>query len=280
MLKTTRSGRDPIYNLQRELIIRGFSPKTVKSYLYFNIELLKNANKYADEINTNDIKEYLLYLRNRKLANSTMNTAYNAIKFYYSKILRRKFFIGKDLVRVKKEQKIPVVLSKEEIGLILGSVNNVKHKLMLALLYSSGLRVSEVIKVKVKDFDLAGRLLFIRGAKGAKDRATILSVKMADILEKYFCIKNTNDLVFGSDRGGKLTERTVQKVFQRALAQSGVKKSASCHSLRHSFATHLLEGGTDIRYIQELLGHKRLETTQIYTKVAKNDLQKIKNPLD
>jgi integrase/recombinase XerD len=291
-MKTTQKERDPIYNLHREMKIRGFSSKTIKSYLYFNIDLIKFANKSAKCVGQSDIKEYLYQLNQRQLSNATLSVAFNAIKFYYSKILKRKFFLGKEIVRAKKAAKIPVVLTKDEVKLVLGAVTNVKHKLMLALLYSSGLRVSEVTRVKVRDFDLAGRLLFVRGAKGAKDRTTILSEKLVVVMGRYINVYLKSPLppfakggtacryVFESERGGKLTERTVQKVFAAALANSGVKKTASCHALRHSFATHLLEAGTDIRYIQELLGHQKLETTQIYTKVANNNLQNIKNPLD
>jgi len=278
--KTTRLERDPFYNLERELKIRGFSRNTVDSYVYYNKNLLKYANKSPKEISTEDIKEYLLFLRNKNYASATLNVAINAIKFYYGKVLRRRFFLDKEIARTKKAKKIPEVFTKEEVRKILGTIQNVKYKLMLGLMYSSGLRVSETTNVKVKDFDFSGKMLFVRAAKGAKDRATILSEKVAGVLEKYTKNKKPGDYAFESDRGGKLTERTAQKAFAEALKNSGVKKCASCHSLRHSFATHLLEAGTDIRYIQELLGHARLETTQIYTKVAKNNLQNIKNPLD
>jgi integrase/recombinase XerD len=278
--KTTRLERDPFYNLERELKIRGFSRNTVDSYVYYNKDLLKHANKSSREISTEDIKEYLLCLKDKNYANATLNVAINAIKFYYGKILHRRFFFDKEIARTKKAKKIPEVFTKDEVRGILGTIQNVKHKLMLGLMYSSGLRVSEVVSVKVNNFDFQGKLLFVRGAKGAKDRTTILSEKVVGVLEKYIKNKKPEDYVFESDRGGKLTERTAQKVFSIALKNSGVKKCTSCHSLRHSFATHLLESGTDIRYIQALLGHARLETTQIYTKVAKNNLQNIKNPLD
>lgn len=278
--KTTRIERDPIYNLERELKISGFSKNTIDAYLYYNKDLIKNTNKSPREVNVDDIKEYLLKLKNKNYSNATLNVAINAIKFYYGQILRRRFFFNKEIFRTKKAQKIPEVFTKDEVRLILGTIQNVKHKLMLGLMYSSGLRVSEVVSVKVKNFDFQGKLLFIRGAKGAKDRATILSEKVSGVLEKYTKSKNPDDYVFVNGRGGRLTERTTQKCFAEVLKKSGVKKCVSCHSLRHSFATHLLEGGTDIRYIQELLGHKRLETTQIYTKVARNNLQNIKSPLD
>ncbi len=165
------------------------------------------------------------------------------------------------------------------MGEILSSINNVKHKLLIGLIYSSGLRVSESVNVKVKDFDFKNKMMRVRQGKGAKDRMTILSEKISGVLEKYVRNKKIDDFVFESERGGKLTERSAQKVFAKALKLSGVKRNASCHSLRHSFATHLLEAGTDIRYIQELLGHAKLETTQIYTKVTNLAIKNIKSPL-
>ena len=276
--RSNRLDRDPIYNLGRELKIRGFSRQTQKAYLYYNKELLKFNSKSPRDINSDDIKEYLFYLKKKKLANATLNVAINAIKFYYTQILKRKFFVNKEIFRTKKAQKLPEVLTKKEIKRILLTIQNVKHKLLLALMYSSGLRVSEIVNVKVKDLDFENQMLKIRQAKGAKDRTTIMSKKVANVLQKY--TKNKNDHIFENLKGGKLSQRSVQKIFAQALKKSKIKTQASCHSLRHSFATHLLENGTDIRYIQELLGHKRLDTTQIYTKVVNNKIKNIKSPLD
>lgn len=259
--------------------IRGFSQQTVKAYLYYNKDLLKYNKKSPKNINIDDIKEYLLYLKNKNLANATINVAINALKFYYTQILRRKFFVSKELFSTKKVQKLPVVLTKNEVRQILAQVQDVKYKLMLGLMYSSGLRISELVNVKVKDFDFENKLLRVQQGKGKKDRNTIISEKVVDVLQKYTKNKNASDYVFESQRGGKLTKRSVQKVFSDNLKKSEIKKEASCHSLRHSFATHLLENGTDIRYIQELLGHKNLDTTQIYTKVANNNLKSIESPL-
>ena len=277
--KTTRKERDPIYNLERELKIRGFSPKTVKAYLYYNKDLLKRNKKSPKKVNIDDIKEYLFFLENKDLANATINVAINAFKFYYTQILQRKFFVNKELFRTKKSQKLPTVLTKNEVRKILTQIQNVKYKLMLGLMYSSGLRISEIINVKIEDFDFENNLLRVQQGKGRKDRNTVLSEKVADILQRYVKNKKVGKYVFENNRKGKLTKRSVQKAFSDALKKSRIKKIASCHSLRHSFATHLLENGTDIRYIQELLGHKNLETTQIYTKVANNNLKNIKSPL-
>lgn len=272
------SGRNPLDSLRQEMKLRNFSPRTVDSYLYYITSILKKTGKSPKEINTQDIRGYVEDLADAGRSASTMNTAYNALKFYFEKILRRKFFMS--VPRAKMPKTLPTCLTKEEVAAILKSVDNVKHKLILATLYSSGLRVSEVTRIKIKDLDFERKLLNVRGAKGAKDRVTLLSEKVIGVLKSYVNNKQASDYLFADRNGGKLTERTVQKIFADALVKSGLKKQASCHTLRHSFATHLLESGTDIRYIQVLLGHARLETTQIYTKVAGTALQKITNPLD
>jgi len=270
--------QDPILKLKQEMKLRKFSQKTIKSYLYYITALLKHSSKNPKTVNTEDIRGYLEHLADKNSSASTLNGAYSAFKLYFEKILCRRFFAN--IPRAKSAKKLPETLTKDEVKKILGTIQNVKHKLLLGLMYSSGLRVSEVVNCKVKDLDFESKLMRVRLAKGAKDRTTILSEKVCAVLQKYVKNKNADNYVFESDRGGKLTERTAQKVFADALLKSGIKKPATCHSLRHSFATHLLESGTSIRYIQELLGHARLETTQIYTKVSNNNLQNIKSPLD
>ena len=270
--------QDPILKLKQEMKLRRFSQKTIKSYLYYITDLLEFSNKNPKTVTTDDIRKYLESLADKGCSASTLNIAHSSFKLYFEKILNRRFFAN--IPRAKQPKKLPETLTKEEISQIFGTVQNVKHKLMLGFMYSSGLRVSEVINCKVKHLDFKSRLMLVSQAKGAKDRKTIISEKLCPILEKYLKHKNANDYVFESDRGGKLTERTVQKVFSDALSESGIKRPATCHSLRHSFATHLLEAGTSIRYIQELLGHSKLETTQIYTKVANTNLQTIQSPLD
>ena len=270
--------KNPLHQLEQEMKLRKFSSKTVKSYIYYINKTLKFAKKGPRDINTEDIRNFLEYMSDNRASGSTLNSAYSALKFYFEKILHRKFFMS--IPRAKKAKKLPVVLNKEEIKHVLAKINNVKHKLILGLAYSSGLRISEVANIKIEDLDLNNKTITIRQGKGAKDRLSILPEKIIEPLKKYTKNKTGNNYLFESARGGKLTERSLQKVFQNALNRSNIKKSASFHSLRHSFATHLLESGTDIRYIQELLGHARLETTQIYTKVSNNNLKNIKSPLD
>ena len=180
----------------------------------------------------------------------------------------------------KTASKLPIVLSRAEIEKILLVINNKKHNLMIALAYSGGLRVSEIINLKVKDVCLAELTIHIKDAKGNKDRITLLPEKLIGDVEKLIANKKLNDYIFPSERGGKLTERTAQKVFETALKKAGIKKEATFHSLRHSFATHLLENGVDVRFVQELLGHANIRTTQIYTKVTNPMLRKIKSPLE
>jgi site-specific recombinase XerD len=271
--------------LMQEMSLRGFSQSTVHSYLYYVEDFIRFIKKSPREVNSSNIKTYLEKIIKEGKSSSTLNTAYSALQFYFEKVLRRKFFVN--IPRTKKAKKLPVVLTKEEVLEIFGTVRNAKHKLILALMYSSGLRVSEVVDLKVCDLDLESRLLTVRQSKGNKDRTTVISDKMIDVLRKYLASKDGGDLVFESDfgpstslgTGSGLTTRTVQSIFHEALKKTRIKKDATCHSLRHSFATHLLENGTDIRYIQELLGHNSVQTTQIYTKVTNYGLKNIKSPL-
>lgn len=274
------SNFDLISRFQQEMRIRNLSPRTIKSYSHYITEILNYTRKSAREIDSQDVRGYLEKLANQNCSASTLNLAYSALKLYFGKILRRRFFVF--LPRAKAEKRLPVVFNKGEVKKLLKSIQNEKHQLILSLIYSAGLRVSEVVKIKVQDLDFDNNLLFIRQSKGKKDRRTIFSKNLGFKLKDY--IKEGNkkgdNLLFSSMQGGQLTTRTIQKIFFNALNNSKIDKKASCHSLRHSFATHLLENGTDIRYIQELLGHRKLETTQVYTQVANHKLKDIQNPLD
>lgn len=186
---------------------------------------------------------------------------------------------NRGIARPKKDKKLPIVLSKEEIVRMINSLDNIKHKLILQMLYGSGLRVSEAVGLRINDIDFDRRLINIHGGKGRKDRVTIVSTTTLGNIEKYLQEYQPLKYLFESAESGKrLNMRSIQNIVYSSIAKAGVKKDASAHSLRHSFATHLLEAGTDIRYIQELLGHARLETTQIYTHVANSNFEKIKSP--
>lgn len=267
-------------DLKRELLSRKYSYRTVKSYLYYNRNFQSFVNKDPHNVTDSDIKDYLLYLAEEKQsATSTLNQAINALKFYYGSMLKRKFVY--EVKRPRKDKKLPIVLSKEEVAKILNSVDNVKHKAILMLVYSAGLRVGEVVRLRPEDVDSKRMLIHIKGSKGRKDRYTLLSEKALDILRLYWREYKPEKWLFEGFRDGRcISIRTIQAIFEHAKEKAGIRKDVTVHSLRHSFATHLLEGGTDLRYIQELLGHAHSKTTEIYTHVSTKSLGKIKSPLD
>lgn len=229
------------------------------------------------ELDENNLRDYVSVLIKQKLSPQTINLSLNAINFFYYEVIGIKTKIN--IRTVKKENKLPVVLSKDEIKLIIDAIKNTKHKILIALSYGAGLRVSEVVVLRVGDMVIEELVVHIRQAKGKKDRIGLLPEKLVNDLRNLIAGRNVKDLLFVSERGGKLTTLTAQKVFQNALKKSGIKKDASFHSLRHSFATHLLENGVDVRYVQELLGHANIRTTQIYTHVTNPALRNIKSPL-
>ncbi|QYR19648.1 site-specific integrase [Paenibacillus sp. sptzw28] len=262
-----------------ELLLRGYSSKTIKAYLgqaerFFNY--IKGQHIFW---NHQTIHNYSLYLLHKNCSHAYVNQAISAIKFYFQKVLKQNE--SAPYIRPKKEHKLPNVLSLNEVILILKAVRNLKHKAILYLTYSSGLRVSEVVRLRLQDFDKERKTLRIRQGKGRKDRLTLLSDTALEIFLRYYHQEKPEIWMFpGQNEGRHLTERSVQKIFEQALVASGVPKKVSIHSLRHSFATHLLEGGIDIRYIQELLGHQSTRTTERYTHVSIKDVRRIKSPLD
>lgn len=264
--------------LRQELKIRGYSPKTEKSYMHILEEyfIWKNTDlKCPDE---EKIREYLLLKEKDGLKATTRNLILNAIKFFYREVMRTKNEIN--IRSAKEEKSLPVVLSRSEIRKMLESTKNTKHRLMLSLAYGAGLRVSEVVNLRVGDIDIDELTLHIKNAKGNKDRVTVLPQSIISDIRSIILDKNGDDLLFPSDRGGKLTTRTAQSIFETALEKSGIAKNATFHSLRHSFATHILEDGVDIRYVQELLGHQSIKTTQLYTQVTNPRLKMIRSPLE
>ena len=194
-------------------------------------------------------------------------------------MLKKKFLY--EIKRPRKDKKLPVVVSKEEVAKIISSVDNIKHKALLMLVYSTGLRVGEIVRLRSEDIDGKRMLIHVKGAKGRKDRYTLLSESALKTLREYWRqYKPKMWLSPGSDKERHITIRTAQRVFDMACNRAGIKKEVTIHSLRHSFATHLLENGIDLRYVQELLGHKSSKTTEIYTHVSNKDFMKIRNPLD
>lgn len=265
-----------IEQLDRELRLRNYSRKTRESYC-------RCVNEYLISVGDplpyqqKKIEDFLLAKEEKGLSPQTINLSLNAIKHFYREILGMRQPIH--LKFAKRSKKLPVVLSRSEIERLLATITNVKHTLMVALAYGAGLRVSEILHLRVRDILLDELTLHIKEAKGKKDRITLIPEKLKEHLRAFIAGKQHDDIVFGSDRGGKLSERTAQKVFERALHAAHITKPATFHSLRHSFATHLLENGVDIRYVQELLGHANIRTTQLYTQVTNPMLKNIKSPL-
>ncbi|MFH1426918.1 MAG: site-specific tyrosine recombinase/integron integrase [Patescibacteria group bacterium] len=262
----------------KELKVRNYSPKTIKAYLMCIELYLKYKKVNLNKLDEEDIKDFLLLLKDKGKSPQTINLYLNSIKFFYNQVL--KIYKKIDLKFAKRNKSLPIVLSREEIKNILENTKNIKHRLMITLAYSSGLRVSEVINLKVQDLDLKDLTIHIKNAKGMKDRITVFSEKILNEIKNMIAGKDKNCFVFESERGGQLTTATAQKVFIKSLEKCKINKPATFHSLRHSFATHLLENGTDVRYVQELLGHVNIRTTQIYTHVMNPALKKIKSPLD
>jgi site-specific recombinase XerD len=252
-----------LIRLEQELKLRKYSPRTKDNYLRivskFNesqLEPREFLEKYVDK------------------SNSSIRGTYFALKFYYEFVLKKSFV---DLPLAQKNHALPVVLSKEEIQHLISSTNNLRHKLILTLLYYAGMRLSEVINLDWKDLDLQRRVIHLKQSKGAKDRIVFLHERIIVLLQNYGW--QSFGLVLTTERGGKYNSRTVELVVAAAARKSGISKKVTPHTLRHSFATHLLESGADIRYIQELLGHRHLSTTQIYTHVQNKGLKNLANLL-
>jgi len=256
----------------QECKLKGYSPKTVESYLY-HIKRFAASGKQP--------REYLLGLIDKKASDETVRSACFAIKFYLNAIKKDSAEmqgILDNLPNVKREKKLPVILSKEEIKKLISATKNINHRLIIQIGYSAGLRVSEIINLRWEDVDFDRNLIHLRKAKGKKDRIVMLSQKLKEGLSALSASRH--GYVFLTNRNGKYTDRTVQKIIENAAAKAGIRKHITPHTLRHSFATHLLENGTDIRYIRDLLGHSNISTTLIYTKVSNRNIRNIKSPLD
>jgi site-specific recombinase XerD len=267
--RTKRVERDWQYCFAQEMRIRNFSPKTIKSYLHYNKELLRFASKTPLEINSQDIRDYLDFLVLSHKASATINLIINALKFYYFKVLHRNFFHDiTGVKRPKKEKKLPTVLSKQEIARMISSQDNLKHKLIIQVLYCSGMRVSELRDLEINNIDYDRKMILVKQGKGNKDRNTIISQIVLDNISKYLLEFQPLSHLFEGFNGERMNVRSIQKVVGDTAKNANIIKKVSPHTLRHTFATHLLENGVNLRYIQSLLGHARLETTQIYTKVA------------
>lgn len=267
-----------LQKLEVELKISKNSEHTLKNYLKANQQIFEQTNKQPEQITEDDIKIFLSENFNDSSSSSVI-VFLSAIKYAFSNILGKD--ITQNIKRPKKEKRLPVVLTKDEIKKLLDSFDNPKSILMISLIYACGLRVSELTNLKIKDFDFDEKIGHIRQAKGKKDRIFNIPEFLSEDLKQQveFQKKNNKEYLF-TGPNGKLTERNIQKIVSGAAHRAGIQKEISPHTLRHSFATHLLENGTDIRHIQTLLGHADLSTTQIYTHVSTEEIKKIKSPID
>lgn len=260
--------------LATELKLLKKSPMTLRNYIYFNSKMLEHCNKEPQDLSEDDIKKFLATMTDK--ASSSMILALAAIRFSSSKVL------GKDLTlnigRPKKEKTLPSVLSKEEIKKLIESAETNKSKLIIQFLYSTGLRVSELVNLKVQDLNLTEKTGIVKQGKGKKDRMFTLSEKSISDIQSYLNEHPNCTYLFSQTE--PLTTRNIQKIIKKTAKKAQIQKKVTPHTLRHSYATHLLESGTDIRIIQMLLGHENLNTTQIYTHVSTEELKKVKNPLD
>ena len=249
-VKTGKANEKVIKKYKRQLKIKGYSNKTQKVYLTHIQMFFDYNNKKAMAVKEKDIKDYLYYLlKSKKTSPSYVSQALSAIKFLYKNVFHKNSII-KNISRPKRQKKLPVVLNRKEITSIINILSNIKHKAIISLTYSGGLRVSEVVKLKISDIDEDRKLIHIKQSKGKKDRYTILSEKAVKITYNYLEKYRPEKWLFpGLRREKHISTRTAQKVFKKACKKANIKKDVSIHSLRHAFATHLLENGTDIRYI-------------------------------
>jgi len=264
-----------------ELTLRRYSKNTKRSYgAAFAGFLAFYQGRDPKELTDEDVNRYVTYLvMEVKVSTAVQKQAVNAVKFYYEKVLQRPV-IQNLYKRPKGEKSLPQVLSEDEVVRILKALQNLKHRAILTVIYSAGLRLSELLDLKLTDLDFDRKLIRVKMGKGRKDRYTLLSPKLETLLREYLTQYRPASYVFEGRDGGRYSAKSVQNIFQNAAARAGIQKHASVHTLRHSFATHLLENGTDLRYIQELLGHSSSKTTEIYTHVSRKSIGKIRSPLD
>ena len=268
--------------MNQTLILKAYSPNTIRTYNgEFSVFLQTLGNTIAESFTTERVKAYLYYCHTTlKLSENTIHSRMNALKFYYEQVLGREKFFW-EIPRPKKPYKLPKVISEEKILKGLQSIENLKHKALLYTAYSAGLRVSEVVKIKIADIDSDRMQIRIEAAKGKKDRIVTLAAATLTVLRQYFLNYKPKKFLFeGINAEEHYSPRSAQAVFNQQFERIGLPKYFSFHSLRHSYATHLLENGTDIKYIQELLGHNDIKTTLRYTHVSKKAIEKIESPLD
>jgi integrase/recombinase XerD len=267
-----------------QLKLSAYSSSTIRTYRNEFLQLLRLLkNKNAEELTPDDLRRYMVYAMEKEgIKENTAHSRLNALKFYYEQVLKREKFFW-EIPRPKKRIILPKVLGQTEVGRMFKAIENLKHKAILFTSYSAGLRVSEVVNLKVKDIDSSRMLIFIENGKGKKDRYVNLSILLLDILRAYLLSLPARPGLYlfeGNKPGSAYSVRSAQKVFQHALEKAGINKDVGFDSLRHSFATHILERGVDIKYIKDILGHFSIKTTERYLHISKEKLVHILSPLD
>ncbi len=267
-----------LQKLETELKISKNSNYTIRNYLRANKELLDFCKKNPEQMTKDDVKFYMSEKLTEQ-SSSSIIVFLSALKFAYSNILEKDITLG--IKRPRREKRIPAVLTKEELKKLIKAIPTKKSKLIVSLIYACGFRVSELINLKTKDLNFEEKVGYLRQAKGKKDRIFNIPDFLIKDLKKYAKKqKESGKEYFFSGPNGKLSDRNIQKIVRNAAKKAGINKEVHPHTLRHSFATHLLENGIDIRLIQELLGHADLSTTQLYAHISSEQIKKVKSPLD
>jgi len=270
---------DVIELMKKEMLRRGYSLRTIKTYIGCLRDFLKCCHKEPRRITKSDVKEYLDRLYDKGKSGSTLNIHLSALIFLMKNILNKNFTAKIKYSRTP--QSLPVVLSKEEVARMINAIENEKHKLMVKLLYSSGLRVSEFVNLRIRDFELENNFGWVRGGKGNKDRMFIVAELLKEEIMLHIKDKNLNfDSFLFLGYNGHLSVRSIQEIIKKATKRAGIKKRVHPHTLRHSYATHLIENGYDVGSVQMLLGHNSPNTTMVYVHIAKPNMLNIKSPLD
>lgn len=267
--------------MDEAMLLRGLAPRTRKTYLHWVRRLVQFCRVIPDRLTSEQVRSFLLYLtQERKLSFSTFNQALNATRFFFLEVLKRPFVI-EGLHYQKPERRLPVVMSGEEVSRLLAAAESLRDRALLEMAYATGMRLGEVTHLLVRDIDSGRMVIRIDQGKGRKDRYVMLSASLLRTLREYWRTSKPRLYLFPGLGGKKpLCDSGAQKAFNRARDRAGIKKRVSFHTLRHSFATHLLEDGVNVRRIQALLGHRSLETTERYTHVAENYLNQMRSPLD
>lgn len=280
----SKENKEALQQFKRQLLLKAYSQSTIRTYENeFRQFLQAIKNTPADHFSVSRLKDYFHYCYSTlQLSENTLHSRINALKFYYEQVLGREKFFW-EIPRPKKHLILPKVLGEEELRRLFNAASNLKHKAILFTAYSAGLRVSEVINLRLQDIDRGRKQLFVYCSKGKKDRYVSLSPLLLDVLENYYrlCQPKPTDYLFEGDEPGKpYSIRSAQTIFYNAKMKAGISKTISFHGLRHSFATHMLEKGVDVKYIKEILGHFNIKTTERYLHIKREMLVNIKSPLD